>query len=161
MVDSTIFTLGSLNGWEQPTDDELREAANRMGEARLVYSLLCDDIRIELGNKISLMGVFENIFFPVFPSTLLKFTVVNHWEGEGAFETYIRVLGPDGRDFAVSSTSTFTIEGAGYADNITFFTNIVFDKPGVYVVQTWLDGNRIAERPLFVHLVTAPPTSVN
>ena len=27
---------------------------------QLIYTLLCDDVRIEMGNKISLMGVFQN-----------------------------------------------------------------------------------------------------
>jgi len=27
---------------------------------KLVYTLLCDDVRIEMGNKISLMGIFQN-----------------------------------------------------------------------------------------------------
>lgn len=33
-----------------------------MKTAQLVYSIVCDDVRIEMGNKLSLMGLFENIF---------------------------------------------------------------------------------------------------
>ena len=50
-----------------------------MKTAQLVYSIICDDVRIEMGNKLSLMGLFENIFFQAFPSALLKFAIVNHW----------------------------------------------------------------------------------
>ena len=52
-----------------------------MKSAQLVYSLLCEDVRLELGNKLSLMGIFENVFLPSFPAMMLKFATVNHWVG--------------------------------------------------------------------------------
>src|SRR2546426_7624014 len=69
-----------------------------MKAATLVYSIVCDDVRLEMGNKLSLMGLFENIFLPQFPSALLKFAIVNHWIGEGDFETHLKVLAPDRRE---------------------------------------------------------------
>ena len=33
----------------------------QISDLNLVYTLLCDDVRIEMGNKISLMGIFQNI----------------------------------------------------------------------------------------------------
>ena len=30
----------------------------------LVYTLFCDDVRLEVGNKLSYMGVFQNIVVP-------------------------------------------------------------------------------------------------
>ena len=52
-----------------------------MNSATLTYSILCDDVRLEAGNKISLMGLFQNLFLPKFPASVMKFAVVNHWEG--------------------------------------------------------------------------------
>ena len=134
-----------------------------MKTAELVYSIVCDDIRIEMGNKLSLMGLFENIFFPAFPAALLKFAVVNHWVGVGQFETHVKVVAPDRRDLVISAPSKFTIENNGYADNVTFFTNVNFDRAGLHTVQVYLDGRLAAERPLYVHHVPQPPTggSVN
>ncbi|MBI4472257.1 MAG: hypothetical protein HY646_06285 [Acidobacteria bacterium] len=132
-----------------------------MKNANLVYSIICDDVRLEMGNKLSLMGVFENIFFPSFPSALLKFSVVNHWVGVGQFETFVRILSPDKREVVVSVPSKFSIEGQGYADNVTFFTNVAFERPGSYSVQTHIDGKLVAERPLYVHHVVQPPSTVN
>jgi hypothetical protein len=123
-----------------------------------MYSLLCDDVRLEAGNKLSFMGVFENIFFPSFPSVLLKFAVVNHWEGNGHFETQVKILTPDRREMAISLPSKFSIEVQGYADNITFFTNVGFEQSGTYAVQTLIDNRTVAERPIYVHQVTAMPT---
>jgi hypothetical protein len=107
------------------------------------------------------MGVFENIFFPVFPSALLKFSVVNHWVGVGQFETYLKIISPDRREVVASVPSKFAIESQGYADNVTFFTNVGFERPGPYTVQTHLDGQLVAERPLYVHHVQQAPTTVN
>src|SRR5438093_11028944 len=98
--------------------------------AQLVYSIICDDVRLEMGNKRSLMGLFENMFFPGFPSALLKFAIVNHWIGNGNFETHVKILAPDRKEVVVSVPSKFAIEANGYADNVTFFTNVNFDRAG-------------------------------
>ena len=132
-----------------------------MKTAQLLYSILCDDVRIEMGNKLSLMGLFENVFFPTLPSTLLKFAIVNHWIGVGQFETRVKVLSPDRKELVVSAPSKFVIETNGYADNVTFFTNISFEQQGAHVVQVYIDGKLAAERPLFVHHVPPPPSTVN
>ena len=136
-----------------------------MRNAQLVYCIVCDDVRLEMGNKLSLMGVFENVFLPSFPSVLLKFAVVNHWEGSGNFETQVKVLNPERKEIVVSVPSTFTIENQGYADNVTFFTNIAFDRAGPYAVQIMIDGKPFAEKRILVHHVQppapTPPGSVN
>ena len=132
-----------------------------MKRAQLAYSIICDDVRIEMGNKLSLMGVFENIFFQGFPSALLKFAIVNHWVGDGNFETHVKILAPDRKEVVVSAPSKFSIEPNGYADNVTFFTNVSFDRAGGHIVQIYIDGNIAAERPLYVHHVPAPPSTVN
>ena len=132
-----------------------------MKKADLVYSIVCDDVRIEMGNKLSLMGLFENVFFQVFPSALLKFAIVNHWIGTGQFETHVKILAPDRKEVVVSALSKFAIEANGYADNVTFFTNVAFERTGAHIVQIYLDGNIAAERPLYVHHVPAPPQTVN
>jgi hypothetical protein len=132
-----------------------------MKTAKLVYSIICDDVRIEMGNKLSLMGIFENIFFQAFPSVLFKFAIVNHWIGSGQFETHVKILMPDRKELVVSAPSKFVIENNGYADNVTFFTNVSFDRSGTHLVQIYIDGNIAAERSLYVHHVPAPPATVN
>ena len=68
----------------------------------LVYTLLCDDVRIEMGNKISLMGIFQNIMVEKLPVSLIKFAVINHWRGEGDHETEVRILSPDRSNLVVT-----------------------------------------------------------
>ena len=129
--------------------------------ARLIYSILCDDVRIEMGNKLSMMGIFENVFLPAFPAVIIRFAVVNHWMGDGEFQTQVRIVAPEGRDVAVSAASILRIEPQGYADNVTFFANVSLDRAGTYSIQTSIDGKVVAERPLYVAMVQQPPTTVN
>src|SRR6185436_7110369 len=116
----------------------------------LVYTLLCDDVRLELGNKLSYMGVFQNIVVPQLPVWLPKLAVVNHWRGEGAHLSEVRILMPDRQQaLVVSQPSRFEI-AHGSADNISFFVNVTFPVAGEYWVQTLVDSNLFEERGLVV-----------
>jgi hypothetical protein len=132
-----------------------------MKSAQLVYSILCDDVRLELGNKLSLMGIFENIFLPSFPAGILRFATINHWIGVGDYETQVRIVSPDGREVAVSAPSAFRIESQGYADNITFFANVALERAGTYQIRTYLDGNMVYEKPLFVRQIQQSSSTIN
>src|SRR5262245_39948058 len=142
-------------------DSRAAKSFLRMRSAQLVYSIVCDDVRIEMGNKLSLMGVYENLFFPSFPAILLRLTIVNHWVGVGDFETRVRILASDGREVVACGPSSFRIESQGYADNVTVFTNVAFERAGTFTVQTFLDGKAVSQKPIYVHLVQPPPSTVN
>ncbi len=122
-----------------------------MNDLKLVYTLLCDDVRIEMGNKISLMGIFQNIMVEKLPISLIKFAVINHWTGSGRYDTEVRILAPD-RDRVVVSSQPTKIELAagGFTDNVSFFVNIMLESPGTYWVQTLADGRVLEEFPLMV-----------
>jgi hypothetical protein len=116
----------------------------------LAYTLFCDDVRLEVGNKLSYMGVFQNIMVPQLPVWLPKLAVVNHWRGEGAHLSEVRILMPDRQQaLVVSQPARFEINH-GSADNISFFVNVTFPAAGEYVVQTLIDSNLFDERPLVV-----------
>lgn len=124
---------------------------------KLLYTLFCDDVRLEAGNKLSFMGVFHNILVPQLPLSLIKFAIVNHWQGEGRFLSEVRILTPDRQQPVVLSQPTpFEIASAGFADNISFFVNVTFPTPGRYVVQTLIDSNLFEERLLTVSDVAEP-----
>ena len=116
----------------------------------LVYTLFCDDVRLELGNKLSYMGVFQNIVVPQLPVWLPKLAVVNHWRGEGAHLSEVRILMPDRQQaLVVSQPARFEITH-GSADNISFFVNVTFPVAGEYLVQTLIDSSLFDERVLTV-----------
>src|SRR6476659_8175447 len=117
----------------------------------LLYTLFCDDVRLEAGHKLSFMGVFQNILVERLPLSLIKFAVVNHWQGQGSYLSEVRILSPDRQQaIVVSQPTSFEIASGGFADNISFFVNVTFPKPGRYVVQTLIDSSLFHEQGLFV-----------
>ena len=124
---------------------------------KLVYTLFCDDVRLEAGNKLSFMGVFQNIMVQQLPISLIKFAVVSHWQGHGSYLSEVRILTPDRQQpIVVSQPTRFEISNAGFADNISFFVNVTFPKAGRYVVQTLIDSNLFQEDVMTVSDVTEP-----
>ena len=121
----------------------------------LLYTLFCDDVRLEAGNKLSFMGVFQNIMVQQVPVSLIKFAVVNHWKGGGSYLSEVRILTPDRKTpVVVSQPTRFEIASGGFADNISFFVNVTFPTAGRYVVQTLIDSNLFQEQMLTVSDVT-------
>ena len=118
---------------------------------QLIYTLFCDDVRLEAGNKLSFMGVFQNIMVQQLPLSLIKFAVVSHWEGEGSFLSEVRILTPDRQQpIVVSQPTRFEIASGGFADNISFFMSVTFPTSGQYVVQTLVDSTLFNEQLLTV-----------
>ncbi|HEX8922088.1 MAG TPA: hypothetical protein VF766_11465 [Pyrinomonadaceae bacterium] len=118
---------------------------------KLIYTLFCDDVRLEVGNKLSLMGVFQNIMVQQLPVSLIKFAVVSHWQGEGTHLSEVRILTPDRQQpVVVSQPAPFEIVQGDFADNISFFVNVTFPVAGRYWVQTLVNSTLYDERPLVV-----------
>lgn len=117
----------------------------------LLYTLFCDDVRLEAGNKLSFMGVFQNIMVQQLPLSLIKFAVVNHWQGQGSYLSEVRILTPDKKHpVVVSQPTRFEISRGGFADNISFFVNVTFPTAGRYFVQTLIDSSLFQEQVLTV-----------
>lgn len=117
----------------------------------LLYTLFCDDVRLEAGNKLSFMGVFQNIMVQQLPVSLIKFAIVNHWRGEGQHLSEVRILTPDRQHpIVVSQPTSFEITPGGFADNISFFVNVTFPAAGQYWVQTLINSTLFDEQSLTV-----------
>ena len=109
---------------------------------QLVYTILCDDVRLELGNKLSLMGIFQNMMVEQTPVSLMKFAVVQHWRGEGNYVAEVRILTPDKMQVLMASQPTqIVLAEGGFADNVSFFVNAVFPQAGSYWLQTLVNSN--------------------
>jgi hypothetical protein len=123
--------------------------------------MLCEDVRLEVNHKLSLMGVFYGIQVPQFPVTLLKMVVLNHWSGDGQFLSEVRILTPDrAQPVAVSPPSPFEVPAQGFADNVTIFANITFPMPGDYYLQTLINSNLFAEQVISVTDLSGQQQSV-
>lgn len=132
--------------------------ASSLDRAQLAYSLLCDDIRLEAGNKLSVMGIFQNVYLQTLPSTVLKFALLNHWEGNGEHTTEIKIVSPDrSRIIANTAPSTFSLASGGFANNITIFSNVVFNEEGTHTIQIYL--NQIMVREVYLNIVVPPQSN--
>ncbi len=121
---------------------------------KLAYTIFCDDVRLEVGNKLSLMGVFHQILVQHVPVTVMKFAVVTQWRGEGRHLSEVRILTADGQQAVVlAEPSPFEIMHGGVANNISFFFNVEFPAPGSYRVQTLIDSSLADEQELQLILV--------
>src|SRR3989449_9849989 len=116
----------------------------------LAYTLFCDDVRLEVGNKLSYMGAFQSIGVPQLPVWLPKLAVVNHWRGNGAHLSEVRMLMPDRQQALVGSQPARFEITHGSADNISFFVKVTITVGGQYLVQTLVDSNLFDERVLVV-----------
>ena len=121
---------------------------------RMSYTIFCDDVRLEVGNKLSLMGVFHQILVQHFPVTVMKFAVVTQWRGEGRHLSEVRILTDDRQQAVVlAEPSPFDVAAGGVANNISFFFNVEFPTPGRYYVQTLIDSSLADEQELTLVLV--------
>ena len=129
-------------------------AKSEEGKMKLAYTIFCDDVRLEVGNKLSLMGVFHQIMVQQVPVTVMKFAVVTQWRGEGRHLSEVRILTADGQQAVVlAEPSPFEIIHGGVANNISFFFNVEFPAPGSYRVQTLIDSSLADEQELQLILV--------
>jgi hypothetical protein len=126
-------------------------AQTQTPDLQLHYTILCEDVRLEINHKLRLMGILYSLQVPQLPVTMLKLVVVNHWSGEGQYLSEVRILTPDrSHPVAVSPPSPFQIPQDGFADNVTIFANITFQYAGNYIVQTLINSNLYAEYPFTV-----------
>ncbi len=123
---------------------------------RLSYTLLCDDVRQELGGKFSLMGLFESIYANAFPAVHPRFAIVNEWTGgKGEFLVRIRLLSPDKKETLSESESKISLfsETQRHRD-ISVRFNTTFPVQGTYWIEALVDGERVGLIPLHLQLVT-------
>jgi len=130
--------------------------ANTKVKPRLIYTLVCDDVRQEMGGKFSLMGLFESIFANTFPALHYRFAIVNEWTGgKGDFRSRIRLLAPDQKQVLSESESKISLfnESQRHRD-ISVRFNTTFNVPGTYWVETLLDEERVGILPLTLQHVS-------
>lgn len=125
----------------------------------LQSSLLCDDVRQERNGKFILIGLFDALAVPRFPTVFQRLCLVNRWCcGQGQFRQQSRILTPDdvvlieGKEVAVSLPDT-----GATATSVEYFLRVKLETEGVYWVEVLLDGDLKIRYPL--RAATARPAS--
>ena len=121
----------------------------------LVHSVICDDVRIEILAKETIVGVYTGgIIIPALPwaATLCLWTTVI-WSGDGDLPIEVRVLDPRQQQIAEQKASgTATMQGA---ESTVTFRGIFFiiEMEGMYTFQ-WKTGTQdwqiIKQLPVYV-----------
>ncbi len=124
----------------------------------LIFTLFCDDIRQEVGGKISLMGLFEHIYATQFPVAHPRLVIIQEWaEGRGEHEARTVLLSPDRKTELRETFSTISLNDTNFRQrDISVHLNLEFPVPGTYWLETFLDNELICSIPLKIVLVKEP-----
>jgi len=118
----------------------------------LSYTIICDDIRQEQGGKISLMGLFENIYATNFPVLHPRLALISEWsDGRGDFVVMTRLISPDRKTVLRETVSKFTINDTSHRHrDVSVHLNIEFPSAGTYWIEHYLDRELVSSIPLAV-----------
>ena len=122
----------------------------------LVHTILCDDVRQEMGGKFSLMGLFMTISATAFPAVHPRFAIMNEWSGgQGEFTARIRLLAPDRKTVISESEAKLALfNETQHHRDISLRFNTTFPAPGTYWIEMLLDNEQIALVPLPVQQIS-------
>ncbi len=116
----------------------------------LSYTIVCDDVRQEQGGKISLMGLFENIYAISFPVLHPRLALMSEWtDGKGEYEVMTRLLSPDRKTTLRETVSRITMSDAHHKHrDVSLHLNIEFTAAGTYWIEHYLDRELVSSIPL-------------
>ncbi len=125
----------------------------------LNFTIICDDVRREAGGKISLMGLFENIYATKFPAIHPRLAIMTEWgEGRGEYAAKMRILSPDRKTVVRETVSKIMLNDPKVRHrDVSVHLNIEFKVPGTYWIENYLDGELINSLPLRVLQVKEQP----
>jgi Family of unknown function (DUF6941) len=124
------------------------------------FIIICDDVRQEMGGKISLMGLFENIYATKFPAIHPRLAVVTEWsEGKGDFDVKMRLIAPDRNTVLRETSSKMKLNNVNFRHrDVSLHLNIEFREPGTYWIENLVDDELIHSMPLKVVQVKGQST---
>lgn len=126
------------------------------------YTLLCDDVRLEIGNRLSLIGMFQSVVTDQIPIALIKLAVLTYWHGQGTGATEVRILSPERSEvIAVSNPNLVDLSTGGFTHNLVFFVNVQLPREGTYWVQIVLESQVVDEIPFAVVLHQMDPGGIS
>lgn len=126
----------------------------------LEYAVVCDDIRFEMADKISLMGLFDSINVQSFPTVHPRLSVVAAWAGlRGEAVSEIHLVDPSGNVIGRLGVAHLkeTGEKKG-ARHIAVTYNVPFQTPGTHEIKIYLNSELIRSIPFPVRSVGTSQT---
>jgi hypothetical protein len=123
------------------------------------FTIICDDVRQETGGKLSLMGLFENIYATKFPAIHPRLAVFTEWSGgQGDFTIRMRILAPDRKTVIRETSSKMSLNGIQYRHrDVSVHLNVELKVSGTYWVENFLDDEMMNSIPVNVVQVREQP----
>ena len=124
--------------------------------------LFCEDIRQEVGGKMSLMGVLGNkLLVPQFPLHMPKFCLFIEWtEQLGKSIVNLKVVTPKNEQ-----PKNLQIEVVGQpgivSRSLVVMNGFAFEQPGDYIFEFEADGKVIGKEVFSIEEYKAPNATIN
>ena len=119
---------------------------------------ICDDIiRDEITKKISLIGLFNRIQSPSFPTTHSSLHVyVSLTNGHKKYKGELRFVNESDNNIIFKTNGDVPLQNPLQTLELNFSVrNLKFDKPGKYDVQFYCDGTLVGSRGFIVSASTS------
>lgn len=113
--------------------------------------LFCEDIRQEVGGRVSLMGILgSKLMVQGFPLVFPKLCLFVEWgEITEGFEMMVNILTPDGNSMTANQPKAAIPAQAGVVSrSMIVLTNLAFPKAGQYVFEFIVNG-KVINREIF------------
>lgn len=126
---------------------------------KLQFSIPCLEVREDQGPP-SFLRIFYELPFPVFPIKFPEpgFFVVNGWcYGKGEFVQSMKILKPDKTELISTGPQKFTLpdELVPFMA-VNLFAEVIFETPGTYWNQVFLENEMVLEYPLTIRKAEFP-----
>ncbi len=135
-----------------------------MSNLRYKCVLICEDIRQELGGRVSLMGVLgSKLLVQSFPLPFPKLCLFIEWgEITGKVNVTLNIIPPEGVDIPKVRPSAPIQGQAGLvARSMIVLTNFSFPAPGNYVFEFEADGKLVGRENFLVEKYEGPISAPN
>lgn len=117
----------------------------------LQFSVPCLEVKDPEGKPPDLLSLFYELPLPEFPYKT-DFAVANSWcKGSGQFRQSMRIIGPNKRVLVETGDQPFQLTSTLVPFMaINRFEGIVFEHPGVYQFEVYLEKNKVFSYPINV-----------
>lgn len=122
---------------------------------RPTFFAICEDVRLEIGGRISIVGLFDTLALPAIPGGA-NICVTTRWSSSGAGKAVVslQMLTPDSPTPIKLIDQTIDLqdqEGLGFcaAGTVAKFA-WQFHTQGVHYIRVRLDGEEMGKIPLMV-----------
>lgn len=102
---------------------------------------IADNALVDQAGKLSIIGIFTEIYADNFPATHPSLSVVTAWSGEtGNHKQKIRIIDPQNKVIFSSDWVNFEIKTGGRHQSIFNISVLTFPQKGDYKVEVCVDG---------------------